>query len=95
MGPRNVILASTIRRADISATFSFHSFANITRPDPIVNVIPGDFDHDGQQDLLIMSDEREGGWWGDGAGKLGMTVHIGQGLDGLRETILSLAMGPC
>ncbi|OWT41807.1 hypothetical protein C362_00168 [Cryptococcus neoformans Bt1] len=49
----------------------------------IINVIPGDYNHDGHLDLLLMYDKSEGGgWWGSKAERLGMGVYLGGGPDG-------------
>lgn len=43
----------------------------------ILNVIPGDYNHDGRLDLLIMTEERNGGWWGGEKIKVDMQVLLG------------------
>lgn len=30
----------------------------------VTNVVPGDFDHDGRVDLLVVGGKNPGGWWG-------------------------------
>jgi integrin alpha FG-GAP repeat containing protein 1 len=37
------------------ANFSFHRSASFRHPERIYNVVPGDYTHDGQLDLLVMS----------------------------------------
>jgi integrin alpha FG-GAP repeat containing protein 1 len=49
-------------------------------------VVPGDFDHDGRLDLLVMTEVESGGWWGGKAEALDMTIHLGGGVGGgIRE----------
>ena len=43
----------------------------------ILNVIPGDYNHDGRLDLLIMTEDRNGGWWGGEKVKVDMQVFLG------------------
>lgn len=38
----------------LSGLFTFNRTATISRPEPVYNVVPGDFTHDGMLDLLIM-----------------------------------------
>ncbi|WVN88253.1 uncharacterized protein L203_103454 [Cryptococcus depauperatus CBS 7841] len=46
----------------------------------ILNVVSGDYNHDGILDLLIMSDNSEDeGWWGKKKERLGMQVYLGGG----------------
>ena len=46
----------------------------------IRNVVPGDFDHDGRQDLLVMYEHDEG-WFHEKEG-LSMAVYRGGGVEG-------------
>ncbi|TYJ56963.1 hypothetical protein B9479_002242 [Cryptococcus floricola] len=49
----------------------------------ISNIVPGDFNHDGHLDLLLMYDKSaDGGWWGGKTERLGMDVHLGGGPNG-------------
>ncbi|KAK8864374.1 hypothetical protein IAR55_001622 [Kwoniella newhampshirensis] len=50
----------------------------------ILNVVPGDYNHDGKLDLLVMyEDEADGGgWWGGKVDRLGMEVFLGGGDNG-------------
>lgn len=44
----------------------------------VTNVIPGDYNHDGRLDMLVMLEEKtDGGWWGTRETKTGMTVYLG------------------
>lgn len=43
----------------------------------VLNVVPGDYNHDGRLDLLVMTEERNGGWWGGEKVKVEMQVHLG------------------
>lgn len=60
---------------------------SLTKTTKILNVVPADFDHDGRLDLLIMSEERNGRWWGGDKVTLDMDVHL-QASDGSFGTSL-------
>jgi integrin alpha FG-GAP repeat containing protein 1 len=49
-------------------------------------VIPGDFDHDGRLDLLVMSEEKEGSWWKGEKSRISMQVHLGDEGGGFRKS---------
>ncbi|WVR07022.1 hypothetical protein IAU60_004061 [Kwoniella sp. DSM 27419] len=66
-----------------NSKFRFTPSHTITLASKISNVVPGDFDHDGRLDLLVMYvQEVNGGWWGSKTEKLGMEVFLGGGEDG-------------
>lgn len=49
----------------------------------MTNIVPGDYDHDGRLDLLVMYEQGDkGGWWGGSEEKTGMTVYFGGGPHG-------------
>ena len=50
-----------------------------TRDFFITNVVPGDFDHDGKLDLLVMGNVSPG----SSAGELVMRIYFGNGIDEL------------
>lgn len=82
----------------IPDSFSYKPSHALSLSSPIVNVIPGDYDHDGKLDLLVMSEDSEkGGWWpGHKEVKTRMAVYFGGGPSGsFRElagsTLLSLS----
>ena len=60
-----------------------HTIASSSK---IVNVIPGDFDHDGRLDLLVMSEEKEGSWWKGEKSSIRMQVHLGAEGGGFRKS---------
>jgi integrin alpha FG-GAP repeat containing protein 1 len=62
---------------------SSHTIASSSK---IVNVIPGDFDHDGRLDLLVMSEEKEGSWWKGEKSRIRMQVHLGDEGSGFRKS---------
>ena len=74
-----------------------HTIASSSK---ILNVIPGDFDHDGRLDLLMMSEEKEGSWWKGERSRLRMQVHLGAEGGGFRKsstpirTMLMVGEGP-
>jgi len=50
---------------------------------PVTNIIPGDYDHDGKLDLLVMYEEADKGkWWKGKEARTGMTVYFGGGPKG-------------
>lgn len=45
--------------------YRFSRVHSLTRSNmKIINVVPADFNHDGRLDLLVMYEDRQGGWWG-------------------------------
>jgi len=49
----------------------------------VTNVIPGDYDHDGKLDLLVMyEEENRGKWWNGKEVRTGMAVYFGGGRKG-------------
>ena len=69
--------------------FTYRPSSTLTLSSPILNAVPGDYNHDGKLDLLVMYEEGEkGGWWNDNkAEKTGMQVYLGGGDNGgFRET---------
>ncbi|WWC61849.1 uncharacterized protein I303_104434 [Kwoniella dejecticola CBS 10117] len=63
--------------------FKFTAAHTLTLSSTISNIIPGDYDHDGHLDLLVMYvQEEDGGWWGSKNDKLGMEVYLGGAEDG-------------
>ncbi|EIW70623.1 hypothetical protein TREMEDRAFT_28893 [Tremella mesenterica DSM 1558] len=68
-------------------SFKFLPSHSVTLSSNIINVVPGDYNHDGQLDLLVMyEDKSDGGWWGGDKIRLGMQVYIGGGVDGGFQT---------
>ncbi|KAK4688706.1 integrin alpha FG-GAP repeat containing protein 1, partial [Tremellales sp. Uapishka_1] len=65
--------------------FQYMPSHEVTLSSKIKNVVPGDFNHDGHLDLMVMYEEtgEDGGWWGGKAvGRLGMKVFLGGGESG-------------
>ncbi|OCF36855.1 hypothetical protein I316_01452 [Kwoniella heveanensis BCC8398] len=63
--------------------FRFTPSHTLTLSSKISNVIPGDYNHDGHLDLLVMyAREDDGSWWGGKVERLGMEVYLGGGTDG-------------
>ncbi|ORY34008.1 hypothetical protein BCR39DRAFT_518106 [Naematelia encephala] len=63
-------------------SFKFLPSHSITLSSTILNVIPGDFNHDGRLDLLIMYLDESGGWWGSKSERTGMEIYLGGGPEG-------------
>jgi hypothetical protein len=62
--------------------FQFTSTWTVDVDQHVVNVVPGDFDHDGRLDLLVMFEDEadDGGWWGGkGSDRVGMRLYLGGG----------------
>jgi integrin alpha FG-GAP repeat containing protein 1 len=53
---------------------------NLSLSQPVINVVPGDFNHDGKLDVLVMMQEA-GGWWGQSDMTI-MGVYLGGSADG-------------
>ncbi|WVF71448.1 hypothetical protein IAT40_006252 [Kwoniella sp. CBS 6097] len=67
--------------------FRFTPSHTLTLSSKISNVIPGDYNHDGHLDLLVMyTQEDDGSWWGGKVETLGMGVYLGGGADGGFQT---------
>ena len=49
--------------------FTFRKSTSLRHPEPIYNVVPGDFTHDGKLDLLVMSQ-------GTRSNQLAMSLYI-------------------
>ncbi|WVQ99391.1 hypothetical protein IAU59_006524 [Kwoniella sp. CBS 9459] len=63
--------------------FRFTPTHTLTLSNKISNVIPGDYNHDGHLDLLVMyAQEDDGSWWSGKVETLGMEVYLGGGPDG-------------
>ncbi|GFZ43951.1 hypothetical protein JCM24511_01671 [Saitozyma sp. JCM 24511] len=65
-------------------TFRYKPSSIVTVESTITNVVPGDFNHDGRLDLLVMYESDEG-WWPSKKESTGMQVFLGRpdgGIDG-------------
>lgn len=51
----------------------------------VLNVVPADFNHDGKLDLLVMTEQRDGGWWGGEKVTVDMSVFLGASAGGFSE----------
>jgi len=71
--------------SDLSGKYRYTPSHTLASSSKIVNVIPGDFDHDGRLDLLVMSEEKEGSWWSEKS-RIKMQVHLGAEGGGFRAS---------
>ncbi|WVQ82354.1 hypothetical protein IAT38_004482 [Cryptococcus sp. DSM 104549] len=63
--------------------FQYIPSHTLTLSSAISNIVPGDFNHDGHLDLLVMyGSADDGGWWGGKTSRLGMEVFLGGGEGG-------------
>ncbi|KAL7421858.1 hypothetical protein Q5752_003629 [Cryptotrichosporon argae] len=57
--------------------FAYEPSHSLVLSSKVTNVVPGDFNHDGHLDLLVMS-AQDGGWWGGGSSeRMNMQVYLG------------------
>jgi len=73
------------QRADRTGKSRYKPSHTLTTTRKIINVIPGDFNHDGRLDLLIMSEEKKGSWWNGEKSRTMIEVHLGAEDGGFRE----------
>nr|XP_031863237.1 uncharacterized protein CI109_001110 [Kwoniella shandongensis]KAA5530309.1 hypothetical protein CI109_001110 [Kwoniella shandongensis] len=68
--------------------FQYIPSHTLTLSSKILNVVPGDYSHDGKLDLLVMYEDEadDGGWWGSKVDKVAMEVFLGGGENGNFQT---------
>ena len=62
--------------------YTFREIADappIQTPFVITNIVPGDYNHDGRLDLLIMGEDSPGGWWASNELKMLLFRGLGNG----------------
>ena len=75
-------MTDTMIRKD---AFRYQPGHNLTFSSAVTNIVPGDFNHDGRLDLLIMHLVNDGSWWGGKDEKLTMEVYLGAENGAFRE----------
>ncbi|KZT59740.1 integrin alpha N-terminal domain-containing protein, partial [Calocera cornea HHB12733] len=55
----------------------------------VLNVVPGDFSHDGRLDMLVMLRQSRGSWWEE-VTQVGMAIYLGQGNGLFSESALTV-----
>lgn len=75
----------SLQQADKEDKSRYKPSHTLTTSTKIINVIPGDFNHDGRLDLLLMSEEKEGSWWAGEKSRIRMQVHLGAEGGGFRK----------
>jgi integrin alpha FG-GAP repeat containing protein 1 len=63
---------------DCIGKYRYTASQTLASSSKILNVVPGDFNHDGRLDLLVMSEEKEGSWWNNEESRTKMQVHLGE-----------------